>query len=61
MKRWKEMKNYAGSKTLYTPSSIKEKEILARSAVSLPHQRKKKASGYLEGGWQPPAQARLRP
>jgi hypothetical protein len=29
---------------------------LARSAVSLPHQeRKKKTSGDLEGGWQPPA------
>jgi hypothetical protein len=36
--RWKEKKerkNYAGSKTL--PASSKEKETLARSAVSLPH------------------------
>jgi hypothetical protein len=26
---------------------------MARSAVSLPHQRKKKTSGDLEGGWKP--------
>jgi hypothetical protein len=37
-------------------SSLKGKgNILARSAVSLPHQRKKKTSGELEGGRQPPA------
>ena len=41
----KEKKNYAGSKTL--PASIKERDTLARSAVSLPHQRKKKTIGDL--------------